>query len=74
MTCTVKGAKGAKLRTDLAFGKAKARHTGSGTVTVTLRVDRRLTASSKVTVKVTSGKTSGAVKARAGRKASITLA
>ena len=73
VTCTVRGAKGTKLRADLALGKAKARRSGSGTVTVTLRVDARLKATSKVTVKVTSGKTAGSVKARAGRRASITL-
>ena len=33
MTCTVRGAKGAKLRADVAYGKAKARRSGSGTVT-----------------------------------------
>ena len=61
VTCTIRGAKGTKLRADLALGKAKARRSGSGTVTVTLRVDARLKATSKVTVKVTSGKTAGSV-------------
>ena len=73
VTCTIKGAKGSKLRADLAFGKAKARRSGNGTVTVTLRVDRRLKATSKIAVKVTSGKTAGTVKARAGRRASVTM-
>jgi hypothetical protein len=73
VTCTIKGAKGSNLRADLAHGKAKARRSGRGTVKVTLRVAKRLNRASKVTVKVTSGKTAGAVKARAGRKATITL-
>ena len=33
VTCTIRGAKGTKLRADLALGKAKARRSGSGTVT-----------------------------------------
>ena len=73
VTCTIRGAKGTKLRADLAFGKVKARRSGSGAVSVTLRVDARLEATSKVTVKVTSGKTAGSVKARAGRAATVTL-
>ena len=73
MTCTVRGAKGTKLRADLALGKAKARRSGTSTVRVTLRVDKRLKATSKVTVKVTSGKSTGSIRARAGRKAAITL-
>ena len=40
VTCTIKGAKGTSLRADLAFGKAKARSSGRGTVNVTLRSTR----------------------------------
>ena len=36
-------------------------------------MDKRLKATSKVTVKVTSGKSTGSIRARAGRKAAITL-
>ena len=38
VTCTVKGAKGTSLRADLALGKAKARRSGRGTITLTLRL------------------------------------
>jgi hypothetical protein len=73
VTCTIRGAKGTRLRADLARGKAKAHRSGRGTVRVTLRVTKRLTSASKVTIKVTSGKAAGSVKARAGRRATITL-
>jgi hypothetical protein len=73
ITCTIKGATGTSLRADLARGKAKARRSGRGTVNVTLHVATRLTSASTVTVKVTSGKAVGNVKARAGRQATITL-
>jgi hypothetical protein len=73
VTCTLKGAKGTSLRADLALGKAKARRSGRGTVTLTLRSATRLKAGASVNVRVTSGQTTGAAKARIGRRATITL-
>ena len=71
MTCTVKGAKGAKLRTDLAFGKAKARHTGSGAVTANIRVDTCYRG--REVGEGDERQDLGAAKARAGRPVRITL-
>jgi len=73
ITCRIRGAKGAKLRAEVSLGKRKARRSGRGSVTVTLRSPTRLSAKARVTVRVTSGKASGRVKARAGRKAALTL-
>ena len=73
VTCTVKGAKGTSLRADLALGKAKARRSGRGTITLTLRSATRLKAGASVNVRVTSGQTKGAAKVRIGRRATITL-
>ena len=73
VTCTVEGAKGTSLRADLALGKAKARRSGRGTITLTLRSATRLKAGASVNVRVTSGQTKGAAKVRIGRRATITL-
>ena len=73
VTCTVRGAKGTKLRAEAGARQGQGpslRHEHGPRDTP---VDKRLKATSKVTVKVTSGKTTGSIRARAGRKAAITL-
>ena len=73
VTCTIKGGKGARLRTDLALGKARARRTGRGTVRVTVRSAKRLKTGASVNVRVTSGQATGIAKARIGRRTTLTL-
>ena len=68
-----KGGKGARLRTDLALGKARARRTGSGTVRVTVRSAKRLKTGASVNVRVISGQATGFARARIGRRTTITL-